>query len=331
VRVARPTVHVSILWRVFTVNAVVFAAAVGALIVTPATVHRHVRVTEMVVLFGGLLVMLVIDLALLALVLAPVRGLARLMGDIDPLRPGLRAGVGRWASSEAEVLARALNTMLDRVEDERRESARRALGAREAERLRIARELHDEVGQTLTAVALRAERAAGGREGQREALEEISSVVQTSLADVRRIARELRPEALDDLGLTDALIALCMRVERMGATRVLRDFEGGLPALSPEVELVLYRVAQEALTNAMRHADAGEIRVTLRRADGPPAAVRLSVLDNGAGPGELDESGGGLQGMRERAMLIGAELELGSQAGGGLAVSLTVVAEGAPV
>ena len=85
------------------------------------------------------------------------------MGDIDPMRPGQRAPVGDWVrmSTEMITLSRAFNTMLDRIEAERRESAHRALAAQEAERLRIARELHDEVGQTLTAVALRAERAAG--------------------------------------------------------------------------------------------------------------------------------------------------------------------------
>src|SRR5262249_32737900 len=152
----------------------------------------------------------------------------------------------------------ALNAMLDRMEDERRESVRRALAAQEGERSRIARELHDEVGQTLTAVALRAERAASEASHQDQALTEIAETVLRSLEDVHRIGRELRPEALDDLGLVNALLALCSRVARQSGLRVKRDVDWSLPPLSPEAELVIYRVAQEALTNALRHSQGTE-------------------------------------------------------------------------
>jgi two-component system sensor histidine kinase UhpB len=260
-------------------------------------------------------------------VLAPLRKLAALMGDIDPMRPGQRALVGSWASAEASVLAGAFNTMLDRIETERRESARRALAAQESERLRIARELHDQVGQTLTAVALQAERAAGELPAQAPALEEIVDTVHHSLEDVRRIARELRPEALDDLGLIDALISLCLRMERQGAVRVLRELEGGLPALSAEVELVIYRVAQEALTNAFRHAQASQVRVALRR---EPDGVVLNVADDGRGlPVPMPAQAGGLAGMHERAILIGAALQIDSAPAQGVEVCLTVAANDA--
>ncbi len=326
-------VNGSILWRVFTVNAIVFGAALVALALSPATVHTPIRSKELVELIVGLLLTLLVDLALLALVLAPVRRLAKLMGDVDPMRPGLRATVSdsQWAGDEANVLARAFNTMLDRLETERRESARRALGAQEAERLRIARELHDEVGQTLTAVALQVERAAGHSPGESRALGEIAALLHGSLDDVRRIARELRPEALDDLGLTDAVIALCLRVERQGSIRVLRELEGNLPPLTEEAELVVYRVAQEALTNAMRHSGASQVRVALR---GEDAGVRLTVQDDGRGLPEKPSDGrgifhepvegGGLVGMRERALLIHAELRVERSESGGVSVTLAV-------
>jgi two-component system sensor histidine kinase UhpB len=269
-------------------------------------------------------VTLAVDLILLMLVMAPLRRLAMLMGDIDPMRPGQRAPVSNWMSTEMMTLSRAFNTMLDRVEAERRESAHRALAAQEAERLRIAHELHDEVGQTLTAVALRAERAAGELPAQAPALQEIVDTVHRSLDDVRRIARELRPEALDDLGLIDALISLCLRMERQGAKRVLRELEGGLPPLSPEVELVIYRVAQEALTNAFRHAEASQVRVALRRADD---SLVLTVADDGRGlPAPMPAQMTGLAGMRERAILIQGQLEIDSPPGGGVEVRLTVTA-----
>ena len=128
------------------------------------------------------------------------------------------------------ALTGALNSMLDRLEGERRESGRRALAAQEGERTRVARELHDEVGQVLTAIALRAERAAGEPAGQREALTEIAGSLIRSLEDVHRIGRELRPEALDDLGLVNALIALCSRIDREGGLRVRRELDWDVSA-----------------------------------------------------------------------------------------------------
>jgi two-component system sensor histidine kinase UhpB len=311
---------VSILSRVFTVNAIVFALAVFILIVSPATVSNPISVTELVVLVLGTLTTLAVDLLLLAVVLAPLRSLATLMGDVDPMRPGQRAPVSSWASTEVIALARALNKMLDRIETERRESARRALAAQEGERLRVARELHDEVGQTLTAVALQAERADRERSPRSRELGEIVETIRTSLDDVRRIARELRPEALDDLGLTDALISLCLRIERQGTIKVLREVSGGLPPLTSEIELVIYRVAQEALTNALRHSQASQVWVALRRED---RGVVLSVRDDGEGlPPQLGQTSG-LAGMRERALLIRASLEIISSPGAGVEVRLT--------
>jgi two-component system sensor histidine kinase UhpB len=151
-------------------------------------------------------------------------------------------------------------------------------------------------------------------------LSEIAETVLRSFQDVQRIGRELRPEALDDLGLINALIALCSRVGRQSRMRIRRNLAGDLPALSREVELVIYRVAQEALTNALRHAEASEATVYLR---GVGDAVILTVADNGRGlPQHRRE--GGLGGMRERALLIGAELMVSSQQGGGTEIRLTV-------
>jgi two-component system, NarL family, sensor histidine kinase UhpB len=144
-------------------------------------------------------------------------------------------------------------------------------------------------------------------------------VVQQSLQDVRRISRELRPEALDELGLVNALIALCSRVAEQSGMQIHRRLEGGLPGLSPDVELAVYRVAQEALTNAMRHSKATEATVALSRDNG---ALVLTVIDNGEGLDEDLVEGGGLVGMRERAMLIGADLAIESSRGAGVTVTL---------
>ncbi len=309
-----PGDRVSLLWRVFAANIAVSVVAVALLAWTPATVHRVAKPGELLVLAIGLTVMLAVDLFLLRRAFGPLRRLAAVMSAVDPAQPGRRAEAPEGAGREVVALANALNAMLDRLEGERQESARRAVEAQEGERLRIARELHDEIGQTLTAIALRAERAGTGSTAeQSRALAEIAETVLQSLEDVQRIGRELRPEALDDLGLVNALIVLCGRVEGQAQLRVRRSLEWDLPPLPPQTELVIYRVAQEALTNVLRHSGASEVTVSLRQT---PQSVVLSVSDNGRGlPAAVAEHGP--RGMRERAMLIDADLIVGSGAAGG--------------
>ena len=148
------------LWRVFAANAAVFALAFALLALSPVTIHARIQLVELVILLTGLVVMLVVDLLLLRQALTPLDRLVRVMRQVNLLRPGQRAAGFEHSSTELLAVAQAFNEMLERLEDERRESSGRVLAAQEAERLRIARELHDELGQTLTAVALRAEHAA---------------------------------------------------------------------------------------------------------------------------------------------------------------------------
>jgi two-component system, NarL family, sensor histidine kinase UhpB len=287
------------------------------LILTPATVSFPIALTEAVVLAGGLAAMLALDLVLLRRAFGPLERLRRLMVTVDPLKPGARAAVGD-ADPEVEELARAFNEMLARLEQERRESARAALAAQEGERLRIARELHDEVGQALTAVVLQLERAV--RETGSEDVAEAREGVRVALEDVRELARRLRPEALDDLGLGSALAALTVEVSRRTGLRIDRRVGPDLPALSSEEELVVYRVAQEALTNVARHSRARAARVAIEPRDGQ---VELTVRDEGRGfrVGEIQD-GSGLRGMRERAVLVGAALTIESGEGAGTTVRL---------
>lgn len=311
----------SLQWQVFAVNAMVFIVAGAALAWTPVTVHRVATPGELLVLGLGLLLMLAFDLLLLRRAFGPLRRLASTMGAARSQHPRDHLDSFEQTSAEVRALAEALGGMLARLERERRDSALRELAAQERERLRIARELHDEVGQMLTAIALRAQRAADGVQGVgREALLELSQGALGSLEDVRRLARELRPEVLDDLGLVNALIALCGRVDRETDIRVRRELDWHLPTLSPEVELVIYRVAQEALTNVLRHADASDVTVELHALDG---RVVLAVADNGRGmPADTVERG--VRGMRERAALIDAELDMRAGAAGGTRLTLTV-------
>ncbi len=319
----------SLLWVIFAVNAALFAIAVALLALTPASVHEHIRLDELVTLIVGASVLLAVDLMLLRRSLRPLRDLAAVMAAVDPMQPGRRAARPSparrsflaGARKEVVVLSDAFNDMLDRLETERRESARRELLAQEGERLRVARELHDEVGQSLTFVALRAEHAIERPPTQPQALDEISQAARVMLQDVQRIARELRPEALDDLGLPQALLALCSRTAAWSGTHVERDVQEEVPPLPADVELVIYRVGQEALTNAVRHSRAATVTMSLR-CDG--RRVTLSVRDDGTGMPVGSQEGNGIAGMRERAVLVGAGLEVLSVADEGVEVRLTI-------
>ena len=302
----RPRPSVPLFWRLFVPNACVLVAACVVLIVAPA----HGRVP---VLFTGLAVMLVTNLALMRWAFTPLQRLFAAMRTTDPLEPGRRLDVNARSPEVAE-LTEAFNEMLDRLERERRDSARRALAAQEDERRRVAHELHDEVGQSLTAVMLDLERIARTAPPElTEQIAELKTTTTASLDDVRRIARRLRPEALDDLGLPSALMSLLDRLEQSTAAPVERRIDRRLPALSSDAELVIYRIAQESLTNAVRHAHP-PIALELVR-DGN--CVRLTVND--AGPGfDADRIAhiGGIRGMRERALLIGARLTIDSSPDG---------------
>jgi two-component system sensor histidine kinase UhpB len=189
------------------------------------------------------------------------------------------------------------------------------LAGQEAERLRIAQELHDQIGQELTAVLLGLARVqAGVGEEHKADVAGVQEAVRSSLEDVRRIALELRPEALDDLGLHSALAVLCERFGQRSGLAVRQRIVEPLPTLDPESELVIYRVAQEALTNVARHAHTDGARLELGTGDDGPLV--LTVSDDGNGLSGDGEPGSGIRGMRERAALIGAELSVAAGAGG---------------
>jgi two-component system, NarL family, sensor histidine kinase UhpB len=323
----RRTRRIPLLWLIFLANALVLAVVLLLLAFTPITVHAPIELGQFALLFAGFLVLLLLNAVLLRRVLSPLLKLTQVMSSVDPDRPGRRLSGVEPRSVEGQALADAFNAMLDRLEHARHEAARTALAAQEAERLRVARELHDEIGQTLTAMTIQAERAADGDpQLAAQALREVAEGVRESLDEVRRIARELRPEALDDLGLVNALIALCTRVDAQDGPRVRRELQGKLPPLSPDVELVVYRIAQEGLTNAVRHSGARSAAVSLK-ADAE--SVVLRVADDGKGmPAQLPAGTAGIAGMRERALLVGGRLSIQSRPDQGTEVQVTIPLDG---
>jgi two-component system sensor histidine kinase UhpB len=283
------------------------------------TVSAPIRLTEALVLVIGFAGMLAINLVLLRHVLAPLSDFASQMEEIDLREPARRLQGSASDAPELASFISAFNAMLDRLAQERRRGARAALAAQERERQRVGRALHDEAGQSLTAIALEIERqAADGPPEGRERMAALAAQLHASLEDIRRISRELRPEALDDLGLVNALIALTSRVARQGGLRIERSLSSA--ALSKERELVVYRVAQEALTNVLRHARASVCTLTLGVVNGE---VQLRIEDDGVGfvPHDRSETIG-IEGMRERALLGGGTLAIDSTPGLGTKVTM---------
>lgn len=302
----------SLFRRVFLLNSLVLLAAALLLLIGPITVSTPVLFTEALILVAGLAMMLVVNAVLLRLGLAPLVRLTRTMTTIDLLKPGPRPVVS--GHGEIAELVQAFNGMISRLEAERAASAGLALSAQEAERRRIAQELHDEIGQSLTVVLLDLKRVADlAPPDVRDQLRQTQETTRDSLNEIRRIARRLRPGVLEELGLVSALKALATEASVGGGLTIAHRISSGLPELGHDVELVVYRVAQEAVTNTVRHSGASSGRLALfRTGDG----LELSMTDDGVGLGAAAE-GAGLRGMRERALLIGAELRLGSAAGGG--------------
>jgi two-component system sensor histidine kinase UhpB len=311
----------SLFWRVFLTNAVLLIAAAIVLGVLALTIGAPLALTETAVLMVGVVAMLLANLLLTRPSFVPLERLARRMRDVDLLRPGQRLPV--TGPAEVGALVRTFNEMLERLETERRESGGRALAAQEGERRRIAQELHDEIGQTMSAVLLQIKRISSQVPPERqEELAEAQEAVRSALDEVRRIARELRPEALDELGLRSALTALSTAFSRRTGLSVERSFKADLPALTSDAELALYRVAQESLANVARHADASAVQLSLERGG---RGVVLQVTDDGRGfDGEPREGTGGLRGMRERALMVGGTLAIGPGPTGGVAIRLEV-------
>jgi len=224
----------------------------------------------------------------------------------------------------AETFASRAAVAIDLSQRVERDALRRTVAAQEAERRRLARELHDETGQALTSILLGLGSLEDSVEGDdaRAAVKNVRELVVRTLQDVRQLAVDLRPKVLDDFGLVPALERLTETLaERTGLeVELVSRIDGRLPE---ETETALYRIVQEALTNVVKHANARQVSILLARNDGMVTAL---IEDDGRGfdPAATRERGFGIEGMRERVALLGGTLKVESRKNSGATLKVEV-------
>jgi two-component system sensor histidine kinase UhpB len=313
----------SLYLRVVLVNAGVLAVAAAILALTPATISSPVALSEGVILACGVVVIVVANAILLRTSFRGLEGLVQRMETLDVLQPRERLPV--LGGRETRTLIEAFNRMLERLELERRLSTRRTLSALEGERRRIGQELHDEIGQRLTGILLQLGRASAEvSEPLRGRIASVQDETRAALDEVGALAWQLRPGILDDLGLLSSLHALVQTLQEHSEARIRAVLPDRLEPMAPEVELAIYRIAQEGLNNALRHAGAQTIELELGVEDDE---LRLVVADDGRGMAGDESEGPGIRGMRERSLLIGGRLRIDSPWGRGVRVRLDVPRE----
>jgi signal transduction histidine kinase len=223
----------------------------------------------------------------------------------------------------AETFAARVAVAVDLSERVASDALRRVVGAQELERRRLARELHDETGQALTSIllGLKGVEDARNEEDVRIATAQLRELVVTTLQDVRRLAVELRPKALDDFGLVPALERLAETFDEQTGIQVDLEPQLGDERLPSEIETALYRITQEALTNVVKHAQANHVSIVLTRREG---SITVLIEDDGRGftPGDTREEGLGILGMQERIALVGGQLTVESSPGGGTTLAV---------
>lgn len=253
----------------------------------------------------------------------PLEELVEAMENADLRRPSSSATYtpANQSAVEVERLSSTFHKMLERLEAERRRSSRIALAAQEEERARVARDLHDEVNQSLTGLLLHLEAARSKAPPELAAeLDEIRNLANGAMEELLRLARQLRPSALDDLGLKAALAGLVEQIDRQSELDGRFEASGDFTDLESDVEIVAYRIAQEAISNVVQHSEANAFELKLSRAG---SGLEMTVTDDGHGIMGAGH-GHGIPGMQERAILVDGEVELDTHAQSGTTVRLRI-------
>jgi two-component system sensor histidine kinase UhpB len=279
--------------------------------------------TQFLVLVLAIVLTFCVNLWMLQRRFAPLERLVERVEKIDPSEPATFE-IGDDPVEEIDRLSAAFCRLLIRIDEERRRSGKLVLRGQEEERGRIARDLHDEVNQALTAVLLRLEALAQDLPAEhRDQVSELKALTGQAMDELLRLARQLRPTALDDHGLAPAVEAQARNFAERTGVETSVEVRGDPAGLDEEIQTVVYRIAQEALSNAAQHARPSRVELELDARDG---GVELRVRDDGDGfDPRVGRNGGlGLAGMAERARLAGGVLDLRSSRGGGTELTLRV-------
>jgi len=276
---------------------------------------------QFVVLVLAIVLTFCVNLWMLQKRFDPLERLVERLEAIDPTELAT-LDLGDDPATEVDRLAASFRRLLERVDDERRRSGKLVLRGQEEERRRVARDLHDEVNQALTGILLRLEALAQDVPAdQRAQVAELKQLTGQAMDELLRLARQLRPAALDDHGLGPAIEAQARGFAERTGVEARVAVSGDPGGLDEETQTVIYRVAQEALSNAAQHARPGRIDIELSTGDD---GVELRVRDDGDGfdPFAIRAGGLGLDGMAERARLAGGVLDLRSERGAGTELTL---------
>ncbi|HEX8742623.1 MAG TPA: sensor histidine kinase [Thermoleophilaceae bacterium] len=305
--------------NVLMVVATVFAASAAASLNLEFRDQR----AQFALLALSIVLVLLVNMLMLRRRFSPLDRLIERIEATDPADPAaFEAPEEGEAPEEIDRLAASFRRLLGRIDTERKRSGRLVLRAQEEERRRLARDLHDEVNQALTAILLRLEALSHAAPEAGDELIELKKLVNQAMAELLHLARQLRPTALDDHGLVPAIESQLQRFSaQTGVSTELRT-TGDAAGLDSDKEIVVYRVAQEALSNVAQHASARRVELGL---SADKDGVELTITDDGRGfdPG-VEHDSLGLSGMSERARLLGGRLDVESRPGGGTALTLQV-------
>lgn len=314
---------IPLVWKLIGANGVLVLGAVVAVMLA----HSE----TLPILFAALVASVVINYWLVTIALRPLVELEATATRVWQGDLHARVASSPVADSEMRRLGSTLNLLLDGLTTDRarmRLLATQVINAQDAERARVARELHDSIAQTLAAANLQvtaALRQANGERAISERLEELKGLVSSAMEETRTLSHTIYPRVLEDLGLVAALEYLARTHRQEELLDVQVEAGAGVERIPAATASVLYRVAQESLRNAVQHAGAQEIRILL---DAAPDAATLSVIDDGVGfdvgPAEARRPGMGLFSIRERVSLVGGKVEIHSTRNGGTRVTATV-------
>lgn len=331
-RFLQPLLRIPVFYRVLISNSLIIfgGATIGTWLATRLQTSPY-PIILIIFVAAGWLVSVVLNFVLLQIAFRPLLDLGKVMNCVQSGERSLRAPL-TGLEPQADQLARTFNMMLEAIDDANRQRATQIINAQEEERKRVARELHDETSQVLTSLLISLavlEESITSPEA-RSRIAETRRLAHQTLRAIRHLSLDLRPSALDDLGLLPALRWYIKEYQQKFSLPVDFEASGLKERLPTEIETVVYRIVQEALTNVARHAQAHHVHVKVQ---GDAESIEVTVTDDGVGfdterheqaPGPGQVHGWGLVGMRERASLLNGHLQIISIPGTGTTIHAKV-------